>query len=127
MNTILLGIIAAIILVMAVYLIPLLLELKKTVISLRNTTEKGLNPALDELQITLKSLRNITDNVGDITEDVKGVTGSITAISSKIHIANRLIDTAGSSASIRAASLKAGITAALTYLLTNLFRKGDRQ
>jgi len=127
MNTILLGIIAALFLVVVVYLIPLLLELKKTVISLRNTTENNLNPALDELQLTLKSLRSISDNVSDITGDVKGVADSIAQVGAKIFAVNRIIDTLGSTVSVKALSVKAGVTAALTYLFSNLLKKGDRQ
>jgi len=127
MNTILFGIIAALLLVIVVYLIPLLLELKKTAISMRNTTEKNLAPALDELQLTLKTIRSISDNVNDITEDVKGVADSITEVSAKIFAVNRALDALGSAASVRAMSLKAGIAAASTYLLTNLMKKGDRK
>jgi hypothetical protein len=105
----------------------LLLELKKTVISVRNTTENNLNPALEELELTLKGLRSISDNVNDITEDVKGVTGSITEVSTKIFAVNRTIDALSSMASVKALSLKAGVTAAVTYLITNLLKKGDRQ
>lgn len=127
MDTILLGIIAALFLVIAVYLIPLLLELKKTVIAVRNTTEKNLNPALDELQLALKSMKSIYDDVNDITGAVKGVADSITEVSAKIFAVNRALDALGSAASVRAMSLKAGVAAAATYLLTNLMKKGDRQ
>lgn len=127
MDTILLGIIAALFLVIAVYLIPLLLELKKTVIAVRNTTEKNLNPALDELQLALKSMKSIYDDVNDITGAAKGVADSITEVSAKIFAVNRALDALGSAASVRAMSLKAGVAAAATYLLTNLMKKGDRQ
>ena len=127
MNIILTVIVSIFLLVIAAFLIPLLLELKKTVISLRNITENNLKPALDELQITLKSVRGITDNVNDITADVKEVSGSIAEVSARIHAVTGFIDTLGSSASVKAVSLKAGITAALTFLVNNLLRKGDRQ
>jgi uncharacterized protein YoxC len=123
MNTILLAIITAVFLVLAGFLIPLLLELKKTIVSLRNNTEKNR----EELEFTLKSVRGITDNVNDITEDVKEFVGSVTEVGKKIRAVNMLIDTAGSSASVKAMSLKAGITAAVTFLITNLLKKGDRQ
>ena len=127
MDTILLGIIAALFLVIVVYLVPLLLELKKTVISVRNTTEKDLAPVLEELQLTLKSLRSISDNVDDITGDVKGVADSIAEVSTKIFAVNRIIDAFSSTVSVKTLSLKAGVTAALTYLFTNLLKKGDKQ
>jgi hypothetical protein len=72
-------------------------------------------------------VRGISDNVNDITADVKEFSGSITEVSARIHAVTGFVDTLGSSASIKALSLKAGITAALTFLVNNLLRKGDRQ
>jgi uncharacterized protein YoxC len=69
----------------------------------------------------------MSDNVNDITADVKEVSGSITEVSTRIHAVAGFVDTIGSSASVKALSLKAGITAALTFLVKNLLRKGDRQ
>ena len=122
METIVLAIVAVFLLVIAVYLILLLLELKKAVIFLRNI--ENLNPALEELILTLKSIRNISDNVNAVTVDVKEVADSLNAISLG---AIGFIDTLKSSALVRALSLKAGVTAGLTYFLTNVLRKGDRQ
>jgi len=127
MNIILSVSVSFFLLITAVFLVPLLLELKKTVISMRNTTEKNLNPALEELQLTLKSIRSVSDNVNDITEDIKGVADSITEVSTRIHAVTGFLDTLGSSASVKARSFKAGVTAGLTYLSTNLLRKGDKQ
>jgi len=127
MNIILSVIVSVFLIVIAVFLVPLLLELKKTVISLRNITENNLKPALDELQLTLKSARCVSDNVNEITADIKEVADSLTGVSTRIHAVTGIIDALSSSASVKALSLKAGMTAGLTYLLTNLLRKGDRQ
>jgi hypothetical protein len=127
MNTILLAIIAALLVVITGFLISLILELKKTVVCMRNTTEMNLNPALEELQLTLKSIRHVAYNVNVITEDVKGIADSISQVSSKLYAFSGLIDVLGSSVSGRAVGLKAGVTTALTYFITNLFKKGDTE
>ena len=127
MNTLLSVILVVFLVVIAGFLIPLLLELKKTVVALRITTERKLNPALEELHLMLKNVRGISNTVNDITDNVRGLTDSLTEVSSRIHAVNQLVGGIGSSASVRALSLKAGVTAALTYLITNLLRKGDRQ
>jgi uncharacterized protein YoxC len=102
-------------------------ELRKAIASLRNATEKNLNPALEELQLTLKSIRSVYDDVSGITADMKEVVDSITEVSTKIHAVNRFMDMLGSSATVKASSLKAGLVAALSYLATNLLKKGERQ
>ena len=46
MNTIILAVIAAVVAVLAAVMIPLLLEVRRTVAALRQTAEEKLNPAL---------------------------------------------------------------------------------
>ena len=127
MNTVILVVIAVILAVMAAYFIPLLIELKRTVLSLRKTTEENLNPALEELKLTLRSLRTISDNVGDVTEDVKQLSHSVGDIGKTIGAVNVLVGNIGSSAAVKAISLKAGIRAALEYFIANLLQKGERK
>jgi uncharacterized protein YoxC len=126
MNTIILGVIAVVVIILAGVLVPLLVELRRTVASLRSTTEQQLNPALEELQATLKNMKGITANVNTITEEVKEFSGAIQQVGRKINIVNAAVDTAASSVTVRTLSLKAGIAAAVSYLIANLSRKGDR-
>jgi uncharacterized protein YoxC len=125
MNTILLAVIAVCVLATAFFLVLVLAELKKTLASLRKTTDEGLKPVLEELQATLKSVRTISDEVGGITSDVREVSKSVVEIGHTVSAINGLLGTAGSSVTVRAAGLKAGIRAAIEHLAKNLIRKGD--
>jgi uncharacterized protein YoxC len=125
MNTVLLAVIAVCVLATAFFLVLVLAELKKTLASLRKTMDEGLKPALEEVQATLKSVRTITDEVGGITSDVREVSRSVVEIGRAVSAISGLLDNVGSSVTVRAAGVKAGIRAAIEYLAKNLRRKGD--
>ncbi len=127
MNNILLFVIIVALAGVTVFLISLMIELRKTVASLRKTTENSLNPLLDELQLTVKSLRGISDNINDVTEDVKQLSHSVGEVGNSISALNRVIGDAGQSATVRAKSLRTGAMVALEYLVANLFRKGEEK
>ncbi len=125
MNTILLTVIAVSLLAIAFYLIPALMELKKALACLRRTLDEGLKPTLEELQLTLKSVRTISDEVGGITADVRVLSKSVGEVGHTVSAINGFVEAVGSSMSVKAISLKAGIRAAIEYLAKNLIRKGD--
>jgi uncharacterized protein YoxC len=126
MNTIILAVIAVAVALMAAFVIPMLLELKRTLASLRQTMEQNLAPTLDELQVMLKSVHSISDNVNDITVDVKQLSSAVGQVGKKIQTANAVVDAVSSSLTIRTLSLSAGIRAALSYIIANLTGKGER-
>jgi uncharacterized protein YoxC len=126
MNTIIFGVMAGVVVLLAAVLVPLVLELRRMVAALRQTTEKQLNPALEELRVTLKSIKSITDNVNVITEDVRQLSGALQHAGQKISAVNAAVDSIASSLTIRTLSLKAGIKTALLFLIANLTRKGER-
>ncbi|OGW33363.1 MAG: hypothetical protein A2X59_05390 [Nitrospirae bacterium GWC2_42_7] len=115
------------VLAIAVFLVPLLIEAKRTIISLRRTVEDRLNPALEEMQSSLKSIHNISDNVNDITEDIRRFSGSVSEVGQTIHSISGLAGNMSSSMSIKALSLRTGIIAGIKFLLTNLMNKGERK
>jgi uncharacterized protein YoxC len=125
MDTILLAVIAVCLLVQVFFLVPMLVELRKTLIHLSKYMDDGLKPALEELQSAMKSLRGISDDVGGITSDVREFSRSVVEIGHTVSAINGLLETVGSSVSVRAVSLRAGIRAAVEYLAKNLIRKGD--
>ena len=127
MNNIWLIIIAVSLGAVAAFLIPLLLELKRTIMALRCTIETNLNPALDELQKNLKTMNSITENVNVVTSDVRQLSKAVSDIGNTISAVNAIMGGVGSSAALQIISLKTGIAAAAGYLLTNLLRKGDRR
>jgi uncharacterized protein YoxC len=114
-------------LAIAIFLVPLLIEAKRTVVSLRRTVEDKLNPALDEMQSSLRSIHNISDNVNDITEDIRRFSGSVSEVGKTIHNISGLAGNIGPSMSIKVLSLRAGIMTAIKFLLTNLMNKGERK
>jgi uncharacterized protein YoxC len=125
MDTFLLAIIAVCLLVQVFFLVPMLVELRRALVLLSKYMDDGLKPALQELQETLKSLRNVSDDVGGITSDVREVSKSVAGMAHTVSAINGLLEAVGSSASVRAAGLRAGIRAAIEYLARNLIRKGD--
>lgn len=126
MNSVLLFVIAGSLGAVAVFLILLLIEAKKTVFSLRKTTEEKLNPALDELQLNLKNLRNISGDINDVTSDVKTLSRSIKDAGHAVHKVTNMVEDVGTTASIRVISVKTGVRVALEYLISNLFKKGEK-
>ena len=72
MNNLFFGLITLAVLVLTGFIIYLILELKKTINSVKlsmESIEKVLIPTVEELQMTLKSVRKITDDVGVVTEE----------------------------------------------------------
>ncbi|MEW6001343.1 MAG: DUF948 domain-containing protein [Nitrospirota bacterium] len=110
------------------FLIPVLLELKKTARSTTiflKTAEESLKPTMEELQQTLKSLRNITENINNITVDVKEFSGAVKEAGQNIKTLSLLIGSFTSAAAIKTSGLRVGIRTALQVLLSNLFSKKE--
>lgn len=127
MNAVLLILIAVSVLAIAVFLIPLLIEAKRTFVSLRKSTEENLNPAFDELKIILRNIRGITEKVNGITEDIEELSSSVNEAGRTISGINELVRNVSSSATVKIFSLRAALKAAFEYLLTNLIKKGGRK
>jgi uncharacterized protein YoxC len=87
MNNVFFGLITLAVLVLTGFIVYLILELKKSINSMRLTIEsmeKVVIPTVEELQMNLKSIRKITDDVGVVTESVKGLSGSIRVMSENV-------------------------------------------
>lgn len=115
------------VLAIAIFLVPLLIEAKRTIVSLRRTVEDKLNPALDEMQSSLRNIHNISGTVNDITEDIRRFSGSVSEVGQTIRNISGLTENIGASMSIKALSLKTGVMTAIKFLLTNLLNKGERK
>lgn len=125
MNNLWAGLIGLAALVLTGFLIVLILELKKTCRSIRNTIDNDLTPTLLEVQETLKTIRNISDNVTDITSDVKALTGNVKDVGQNVKHVSDLVGNVTSATSVTVAGLKAGIKTAIGVILNNIFtRKG---
>lgn len=106
-------------------LILLMLQVLKAVMSLRKTVEGKLDPVLKDVESVMGNVREMSDSAKGIVEDVREFSASVREVGKTVRAVNDLAGGIGSSASIRAISLKAGIVAGLQYFLTNLLGKGD--
>lgn len=122
-------IIVLIVAVTAGFIISLALELKKTLRSMNDflaTTEESvrqLKPALEEVQQTLKSARGITDNLNDVTTDIKTLSGAVRDVGLTVRQVSNTVGDLASLTAIEASGLKAGFKAGAIYFLRNLFFK----
>ncbi|OGW39532.1 MAG: hypothetical protein A2Y97_00665 [Nitrospirae bacterium RBG_13_39_12] len=126
MNQIWVGLIAIAVTVTAGFIILLIIELKKTVHSLRDfivTTEETIKPTMEEIQQTLKSIRSVSDDVNSITSNIKELSGTVRDVGQNISVVSNLIGDITSSTKATASGLKVGIKTALGVLLKNLFTK----
>lgn len=114
-------------LVIDVMLFILLLKVLSAFSSLRKTVEGKLDPALKDFQGVMGNVREISDTAKGVAEDVREFSSSVREVGKTVRAVNDLAGTLGSSAAIRAVSLRTGIIAGMEYLLSNLVRKGDRK
>ena len=126
MSQLWIGLIVIAVVATAVFLIGLIMELRKTARSINEflkTTEESFKPTLEELQLTLKSLRNVSDNLNDATDDIKAFSGAVRDVGQNVKHISNIIEDVTSSTAIKASGLKVGISTALGVLLSNLFSK----
>ena len=122
-----LGVIAAGFIILLVFLIPLILHAKKTLISLGNfinTTQESLSPLLSELKISVERLNRITEDIEDSTKNVQHLAKTIGETGELVDELNNFIKKTGLSFSIKTASLAIGIKTALATLAKGIIKKG---
>ena len=122
-----LGIIAAGFVMLLVFLIPLILHAKKTLMSLGNfinTTQESLSPLLSELKISVERLNRITEDIEDSTKNVQHLAKTIGETGELVEELNNFIKKTGLSFSIKTASLGMGIKTALATLAKGIIKKG---
>ncbi|MBI4679738.1 MAG: DUF948 domain-containing protein [Nitrospirae bacterium] len=122
-----LGVIAAGFIILLVFLIPLILHAKKTLMSLGNfinTTQESLSPLLSELKISVERLNRITEDVEDSTRNVQHLAKTIGETGELVEELNNFIKKTGLSFSIKTASLGIGIKTALATLAKGIIKKG---
>ncbi len=85
--------------------------------------EKVLIPTVEELQMNLKSVRKITDDVGIVTESVKGFADSIREMSENVKQVSEAVSAITKTSVVEVSGVKAGIKAGFEYFIKNLFTK----
>ena len=126
MNNLFLGLITLAVLVLTGFIVYLILELKKSIDSVKlsmESIEKVLIPTVEELQMNLKSVRKITDDVGIVTESVKGFADSIREMSENVKQVSEAVSAITRTSVVEVSGVKAGIKAGFEYFIKNLFTK----
>ena len=126
MNNLFFGLITLAVLVLTGFIVYIILELKKTIDSVKlsvESIEKVLIPTVEELQVTLKSVRKITDDVGVVTEGVKGLSGSIREMSENVKYVSDAVSTITKNSVVQVSGVRAGIKAGFEYFIKNLLAK----
>jgi uncharacterized protein YoxC len=129
MNSLFIGLITLAVFVLTGFIIYLILELKKTINSVKlsmESIEKVIIPTVEELQMTLKSVRKITDDVGVVTEEVKGLSGSIREIRENVQYVSEAVSAITKNSVVQVSGVKAGVKAGFEYFIKNLLAKGQQ-
>src|SRR5512143_1956647 len=124
---VLLVVLAVAVAVGTLFLIPLLLELRRAVRTLNGVlkiTEDSLAPTLRELRSTLENLDRITNDISTVTDDVRVFSSSIRQVGKDVGELSSLIGVLGGGIGAKLAGLRAGFGAGASYLARNLLRKG---
>lgn len=117
--------IAIAVVVLTAFIIPVLIEAKKTVVTLRDFTDNlgnQLKPTLQELQGTLTEAKGLVAEVTARTEEVKILTTALGETGHNLRVINNAL---GSAAAVVAstAAWGAGIKAAMSLVLDRLSKK----
>ena len=128
MSSVFLGLITLAVVVVAIYVVFLILEIKGFMRNTQETLqrlESNIDPALVEFSVTLKSVHGLTDNINEITDDVKSVSSSVREVAENVRNVSRLVGSFSAVPVIESAAIRAGVKAGMGYALKSLLsRKG---
>lgn len=130
MNSLFFGIIAIAFAAVAVVIIHFLIETKKTIAAIKESIlaiEEAVKPSLVELPKTLASIRTVADNAGDITDDIKVLSGSVREFGENITNISRSVDRITANTAGQISGLKAGINAALSVISKHYFSRFSKK
>lgn len=120
-------IIAVVVIISAGFLIPVLVEFRRTMKRLNeflDATGKELPPAIDELKQTLENLKNISGDLQSVTGGIRDITDVLTDTANNVRSVSGIISRVGTETNAVIAGLKIGVKTAIGVFLKNLLRKG---
>ena len=126
-SSVLLLVLAAAVAVATLFLVPLLLELRRTVRTLNGVlkiTEESLGPTLRELRSTLANLDRITSDINSVTDDVRMFSGSLRQVGKDLHEMRDVVALLGGGVGAKIAGLRAGFSTGFKVLAHNILKKG---
>ncbi len=113
--------------ILIVLLIPVVLQLKRTIKRLEDflvSTDEELKPTLQELQGVLSEIKKTSNNVNTITSNVRGLSESVVELSTKLNNISSVITNIQRETNATVAGLKAGVKTAAGVFVKNIISKG---
>lgn len=95
-------------------------RLAATINEFVKNTEERLTPVLIETEQTLKSFRKISDDVGTVTESVRGLSDVVYEIVVNLKTVSNLVNSFGEGVSLRASGIREGVKTALNVLIRQI-------
>lgn len=80
-------------------------------------TEERLAPVLMETEQTLRSVRKVSDDVGAVTDNVRGLSAVTYEIMINLKTLSKLVNGVSEGLSVRASGLREGVKTALNVLI----------
>ena len=105
------------------FIIPVIIELRRTLARTTSFIEKSeeqLNSTLAEVDLMLKSVRKITDNINSVTEDVTDVSTAVTNVARDFRDISKSLKKASHRTAGSLSALKIGLNAAAGVFLSNV-------
>lgn len=124
------GVLSIALIVLVAFLIPTILQIRKTAKSIDNflkITESSLNPLLSELRESIEKINRISERVEESVKNVQHFTKSIGEIGVLIDEVNNLLRQTGVSFAVKTASIGVGIKTALSVLAKGFIKKGGEK
>ncbi len=123
-------VIAAVVVILLGFLIPVILQLRKTAKSAENflkVTQESLTPLLSELKESAERLNKISEDIEDSVSNVRHLTNAVGEIGAMVDEVNNFVKQTGLSFSIKTASIGAGIKAALSFFAKGIIKTGGKE
>jgi len=121
------GVIAGAFIVLVAYLIPVILQIKRTAKAAEDfllTTQASLNPLLKRLQDTVEKTNQVADNLNESISNIQHLTKAVGETGAIIDNVNRLIGQTFTLISGAMSGFGVGIKTALSVLAQGLIKKG---
>ena len=121
------GIIAGALIILTAFLIPVILQIKRTAKAAEDfllITQESLNPLLKRLQETVEKTNKIAEKLDESISNVQHLTKSVGETGAIIDDINRLIRQISTFMSVTMSNFGVGIKTALSVLTQGIIKKG---
>ena len=122
------GIIAVVVVILMGFLIPVILQLRKTAKSAESflkDTQESLTPLLTELKETAERLYKISEDVEESVGNVRHLANAVGEMGSMVDEVNDLVKKSGLSFSIKTARIGAGVKGGLGVFEIGILKKSS--